>query len=66
MKNQPICETNKDGTKEWHLNGKLHREDSVAVEHVNGTNRWLINNHEVTKDYFISVYKFYGKDGSIY
>jgi hypothetical protein len=30
------------GSKEWHLNGKLHREDGPAIEGVIG-NEWYVN-----------------------
>ena len=32
-----------DGTKEWYLNGKLHREDGPAIERSNGTKQWYLN-----------------------
>lgn len=32
-----------DGTKEWYLNNKLHREDGPAVEYYNGTKFWYLN-----------------------
>lgn len=32
-----------NGNKEWHLNGKLHREDGPAVEYSNGDKYWYIN-----------------------
>ena len=28
-----------DGTKEWYLHGKLHREDGPAIEYANGS-KW--------------------------
>jgi antitoxin component YwqK of YwqJK toxin-antitoxin module len=31
------------GTKEWYLNGKLHREDGPAIEYVSGTKMWYLN-----------------------
>ena len=31
------------GTKSWHLNGKLHREDGPAVEYSDGTKHWYLN-----------------------
>ena len=33
----------KDGTKEWFLNGKLHREDGPAIECADGGRRWYRN-----------------------
>ena len=32
-----------NGTKEWYLNGKLHREDGPAFEHPDGTKYWYQN-----------------------
>jgi hypothetical protein len=29
-----------DGTKEWYINGQLHREDGPAIEWANGTKEW--------------------------
>ena len=31
------------GTKEWYLNGDLHREDGPAIEGTYGTKHWYIN-----------------------
>ena len=41
--NKPECKTNPSGTKEWYLNGKLHREDGPAYEHPDGTKAWYLN-----------------------
>jgi hypothetical protein len=32
-----------DGTKQWLLNGELHREDGPAIEAANGTKHWCLN-----------------------
>ncbi len=32
-----------DGTKEWYLNDKLHREDGPAIEYVDGSKAWYRN-----------------------
>lgn len=32
-----------DGTKEWSLNGKRHREDGPAIEHSGGSKEWWLN-----------------------
>ena len=32
-----------NGTKEWWLNGKHHREDGPAVERADGTKAWWLN-----------------------
>ena len=36
----PTCLTYKDGTKEWGLNGKLHRTDGPAIEGADGRKEW--------------------------
>jgi hypothetical protein len=41
--NKPKCEILPYGTKEWLLNGKLHREGDPAVEHPDGTKSWYLN-----------------------
>ena len=40
---EPECKTYKDGTKEWWLNGKRHREDGPAIENANGDKIWHLN-----------------------
>jgi hypothetical protein len=32
-----------DGSKEWYLNGKLHREDGPAREYSDGNKVWYLN-----------------------
>jgi hypothetical protein len=32
-----------DGTKEWWVNGQLHREDGPAIEHAGGSRIWCQN-----------------------
>lgn len=32
-----------NGTKEWFLNGKRHREDGPAIEWADGSKKWYIN-----------------------
>ena len=39
-----------DGTKEWYLNDKLHREDGPAREYANGSKYWYLNGKEVTEE----------------
>jgi hypothetical protein len=41
--NKPICEVNKNGTKIWWLNGKLHREDGPSIEYTDGCKLWHLN-----------------------
>ena len=31
-----------DGSRQWYLNGKLHREEGPAVEHPNGNFEWYL------------------------
>lgn len=33
----------KDGTKNWHINGRYHREDGPAIECANGDTEWYRN-----------------------
>jgi hypothetical protein len=42
MNKLPICET-MYSTKEWRIDGILHREDGPAVEYPNGTTIWHYN-----------------------
>ena len=39
-----------NGTKEWFLNGKLHREDGPAYEGTNGTKYWYLNGKRHRED----------------
>ena len=41
--NKPECKTYANGTKEWWLNDRLHREDGPAVEYANGNKEWYLN-----------------------
>ena len=40
---QPTLEILANGSKEWRLNGKLHRLDGPAREFANGTKEWWQN-----------------------
>ena len=40
----------KDGTKEWWVNGKLHRIDGPAVEYANGAKEWWVDGNRDRKD----------------
>ena len=43
-KNGAFCaEYYGDGTKEWYINGKLHRVDGHAVEFSSGTKQWWVD-----------------------
>jgi len=38
------------GSKFWHLNNELHREDGPAVEYADGSKEWWLNDEEVTEE----------------
>ena len=40
---QPKMEIDPDGSKEWYLNGFLHREDGPAIENPNGEKLWYLH-----------------------
>ena len=40
---KPICKVSPDGTKQWRLDGKLHRVDGPALEYADGTKYWYLN-----------------------
>ena len=41
--NKPTYKEYSNGTKEWRLNDKLHREDGPAVEWADGDKQWFLN-----------------------
>lgn len=41
--NQTVVTTLPDGTREWRVNGQLHREDGPAIEYADGTREWWRN-----------------------
>ena len=43
MSEEPQCKVLPNGTKEWRLNGKLHRSDGPAIEWFNGSKEWWFN-----------------------
>ena len=43
MSEQPKMQVLPNGTKEWRLNGKLHRTDGPAYERADGTKGWHLN-----------------------
>ena len=43
MKEQPECKVYANGTKEWRLNGYLHRKDGPATEWPDGTKQWFLH-----------------------
>ena len=40
MPEQPTCTTLPDGSKEWWLDGRLHRTDGPAIEWASGAKAW--------------------------
>jgi hypothetical protein len=48
--NKPKCEILRNGTKEWRLNDKLHREDGPAVVYPNGAKEWWLNGKRHRED----------------
>ena len=48
--NRPKCKIDKYGSKEWYLNGKLHREDGPAIEWADGTKEWYLNGDRHRED----------------
>ena len=41
---------NSNGNEEWHLNGKLHRENGPAYKCIDGTEKWFLNDIEYTEE----------------
>ena len=41
---------NKKGTKVWYVNGKLHRINGPAVEHINGSESWWVYDKRYTSN----------------
>ena len=41
--NEPQMKQLPDGSKEWYLHGKLHREDGAAIEYADGTKAWYLH-----------------------
>jgi hypothetical protein len=46
--NMAVMTERADGTREWHLNGKRHREDGPAIEYANGRRDWFLNGKQVS------------------
>jgi len=40
---EPQCIIYHSGTKEWRLNGKLHRSNGPAIERPDGTKEWWLH-----------------------
>ena len=43
MSDQPKMKVHPNGTKEWRLNGELHRTDGPAIEWADGRKEWRLN-----------------------
>jgi hypothetical protein len=43
MSAQPKNKVLPNGTKEWRLNGNLHRTDGPAIERADGSKMWCLN-----------------------
>ena len=41
---KPPCQVSPNGSKQWYLNGELHRDNDLpAVEYADGTKEWWFN-----------------------
>ena len=49
-----VVKVNEHGTRQWFVNGKLHREDGPAVEYASGTRQWYVNGLELTEQEFLA------------
>ena len=47
---KPECKEYPNGSKEWLLNDKLHREDGPACEYSDGSKEWLLNGKRHRED----------------
>tara|TARA_R110002012_G_scaffold84431_2_gene211260 strand:- start:1742 stop:2377 length:636 start_codon:yes stop_codon:yes gene_type:complete len=50
MVDKPTVKVETDGTKFWHLNGELHREDGPAVEYAGGYKAWFLKGKRHRED----------------
>jgi hypothetical protein len=70
MDNEPTLEIDKDGDKEWRLNGNLHRVDGPAVEWENGHKEWWLNGKRHRVDgpaiEFVDGTKYWYLNGNYY
>lgn len=46
------------GTKEWWINGQLHREDGPAIEYPDGSREWWINNKCFEKFNLYDIFEY--------
>jgi hypothetical protein len=56
-KPKPVCEKDQYGSKHWHINGILHREDGPALILDNGARFWYINGDEYSEAEFDKIMK---------
>ena len=47
---RPECKVSTNGTREWYLHGKMHREDGPAIEDANGSRGWYLNGKRHRED----------------
>ena len=50
MKEQPECQVDQWGHKQWWLHGKLHREDGPAIIYADGDKEWWLNGYRHRED----------------
>lgn len=48
---KPTRDRDSDGTRRWHLKGKLHRHGGPAVEWARGAKEWWASGQEVPPPY---------------
>ena len=51
---EPTLTIDSFGTKEWYLNGQLHRENGPAVEYPDSSTEWWLNGKELIKQQLTS------------
>ena len=54
--NKPECKTYSNGSKEWYLNGDLHREDGPALELASGDKWWYLNDEGVNPETIVDLW----------
>ena len=54
--NKPECKTYHNGTKQWWLNGNLHREDGPAIERPNGAKEWWLNGKPIHPETLVDLW----------
>lgn len=60
---EPVMKIDVYGTKQWYLNGKLHREDGPAIEYANGSKFWYLNARRHREDGPVPHVWVHGGDG---